>query len=392
MTLPNNQTEDSKNSLSPDDLKKLTAELSQEIDQEIRKQLAEPHPFAKEEENKKSNLFPVETNSNSNEGLEVKPPPPLSPSTDHQADSEQKLPQNIEADLSFSNLDPLQASLNSALESLKEGDKIGSGWTLKKIFSTSFGNNRSLFYELENEAGAKWSLNPEEMKDLLKTEVKPKKEPSDLSPTTKETESNEIIATNELDAKKFVETTQTPKEAESKPTKEQIAFITKLHNDPKDWQVFNSFSTEQLTSIHELYEKGQLSKFGIDAHPLLDKISEGSLGTEVEIKSGDNFYSLMESAGHVIDYSTKDSVLLGLHILANQTLLNDAIKKVEAAGISTEKLPSAKDMLNLIIDSKGGNNTTYARLTKLLQFLPTNTKFRSLTPTEVDNLSKYLAS
>ncbi len=67
--------------------------------------------------------------------------------------------------------DPLEASIENAMNSLKEGDSIGSEWVLKKILTTSFGNKKSPFYELLNKSGAAWTLSPEEMRDALRSNI-----------------------------------------------------------------------------------------------------------------------------------------------------------------------------------------------------------------------------
>ncbi len=379
-------------SLTPDDIKKLTFDLSTEIDQEIKKQLAEPHPFSdtqakidavvKQAEELKSQ------SKNTAEAPNPEPRQTQSLSTHTEPQREVKLP---EIDPALANLDPLQASLSSALTNLKEGDKIGDGWILKKIYSTSFGHNRSSFYELENSAGAKWTLSPEEMKDLLKTNVQGKGEPANLAPPPNPGSEKESLQINKFEQKNESEPINTSRKIADhiELTKEQIEFVDKLHSDPKLWQGFNSFNAEQLAKLHSLYETGQLLKFGIDAHPLLDKIDSGKLGKEIETKKGDSFYSLVEDEGHSLKYSSEDSPLLGLHILANSKLLGETIHKAEAAGLIVEMLPEPKAIINLVKDANNKENVAYLKLSQFLRLLPANSKFRVLSPSEVSALAKY---
>lgn len=398
MPLPASSPQNPKNSLSPEDIQKLTSDLSQEIDQEIKKQLSEPHPFANNQTQTDQNVSQTKIlDTDQAKDQEPNSSPTLSPNLQPKTGSSSVLPPS-ETDPTLANLDPLQASLNSALTNLKEGDKIGTGWVLKKIFSTSFGNNRSLFYELENEAGAKWTLSPEEMRDVLRSNVKNEKEPADLSPKPSEIEmktpENKKNITEEISSEAKSDKSKEASEKNlttdsTELTKEQIDFVSKLHSDSKQWQAFTSFTTAQLEAIQTLYEKGQLTRFGIDAHPLLDKINSKALGKEVEIGSEDSFTTLVEKEGHPLDYSSKDSVLLGLHILLNTDLLAATIKKAESAGLIVEKLPQPKDTINLVKDSIGGNNSAYSKLLKILQFLPSNSKFRILSTKEVSDLEKY---
>ena len=385
----NPATNNTNDSLSSDDINKLTSELSAEIDQEIKKQLSVPHPFSDTQEKIDEAVQQAEelkkAKAKETNGISSPAPPNVAPP---ETQKEVKMP---EIDPVLANLDPLQASLNSALTNLKEGDQIGEGWVLKKIYSTSFGHNRSSFYELENSAGAKWTLSPEEMKDLLKSNVQGKQEPANLAPTPNPDNEKPITAIQPSENKIKPEPPDNKKEAPtSELTKEQIEFVEKLHADSKLWQGFSSFEPEQLTELHELYEKGQLLKLGIDAHPLLDKIDSGKLGKDVEIKKGDSFYSIAEKEGHILSYSTKDSALLGLHILANTRLLRETMQKAESAGLIVESIPEPKEILNLVKDAANQDNSAYLKLTQFLKLLPSNSKFRILTTTEVSNLAKYV--
>lgn len=404
-TQPENLNQSQENpaeSLTPDDLKKLTQDLSTEIDAEIKKQLANAHPFVETQ----SKVDQVLKQAEEVRSPEPKKPPEISPPNSTPAKTPKSEPTllapKVEPDLASSNLDPLQASLNAALSQLKEGDRIGDGWTLKKIYSTSFGHNRSSFYELENQAGAKWTLSPEEMKDALKSNLQKDSKPADLAPAPSNSEA--AISTNAkgVEIKKLETKSEEKKETKAEPqnsassddgsfSKEQLDFLTKLHADQKLWQAFTSFKTEQLEKVQTLYEKGQLLEFGIDAHPLLDKINLKNLGREIEIKKGDSYSLLLEKEDNPLTYSNKDSILLGLHILANGKLLKDSLNKIEAAGVSIEALPNDRDIISLVKDGNSGNNQAYSKLSQFLRFLPVNSKFRVFTPNEVKGLEKYFS-
>lgn len=413
MPAPTAIGENNENSLTPEDIQKLTSELSAEIDQEIKKQLAEPHPLS--DTQKKIDLAVKQAEEAKKlqahkEGEEQKQQNLNSPHKELSPQTNQNLsPEASETEDSY--LDPLSASVNAALADLKEGDKIDKEWVLKKTYSTSFGHNRSFFYELENASGAKWTLNQEEMKDLIKKNVTKRNEPVDLAPPggekppaneeIKTLDTKELFNAN-LDTKKTEPKKEDPQqELGSKETaasqdknsedlsKEQIELIGKLHADPKTWQTFTSFSPEQVTKIQSLYEKGQLVQFGIDAHPLLDKFKTKSIGEEIDLKQGDTFESLVEKQGLPLTYSNADAVIVGLHVLANEKLLSETLKKAETAGLVAVKLPESKEIINLTKDSLNGNNQAFSKLSQLLKFLPINGKFRVLKTTEIENLKKY---
>lgn len=387
-----NQTLPHNDSLTADDLKKLTSDLSAEIDKEIKKQLSSPHPFSEAQAKIDEAAAKVDSVKTPEEKSEpknldkiIQPDKPIVSS---------QLP---EVDPELVNLDPLQASVNSALSNLHEGGQVGEGWIIKKIYSTSFGHNRSFFYELENKAGAKWTLSPEEMRDLLKSSVTGNPKP-DLAPQPEKKDENQIQATkngnekvNEKKEATEVEDRETKhKSDDSELTKEQITFLSKIHSEPKLWQVFTSFNSEQISQVQQLYQNGQLLKFGIEAHPLLDKIDDKNLGKEVQIDKSSNVISLLQEAGHTLTYSRKDSILLGLHLLINAKVLAEAQKKAEAAGLVIAALPEPKQVVELIKEGVRGDNSAYQKILQLLSFLPTNSKLRILSTDQVKELEKHL--
>lgn len=401
-------TPSSGDSLTPEDIKKLTTDLSSEIDEEIKRQLSQPHPFSETQTKVNQVVKQVQEAKNKQDNLKLETEPERTiASTELRP---QIPPPNLSTDIdpALANLDPLQASLNSALTNLKEGDRVGQEWVLKKIYSTSFGHNQSFFYELENNAGAKWTLSPEEMREVLKTRVQTKPTPEDLAPPPlqieKKTDSTlkdqkedspsleETKFNNKEDTSLTIPTDKTadPKNPQNLGlTQAQVEFINKLHKDSSLWQEFTSFSKEQLSEVQHLYEKGQLLKLGIDAHPLLDKISSSGLGKEVDIKKEDTFNTIVEKEGHSLFFSNKDAVLLGLHVLSNNKLLNETAKKAESVGLSMESVPEPKEVINLTTSALVGNNAALHKLAKLLQVLPTNSKFRVLSTEEVKDLEKY---
>ncbi len=82
-------------------------------------------------------------------------------------------------------------------------------------------------------------------------------------------------------------------------------------------------------------------------------------------------------------------MLFGLHILANEKLLSETLKKAEAAGLTVGKLPEQKEIINLVKDSLGGSNKAFSKLSQLLKLLPVNGTFRVLKVEEVERLKKY---
>lgn len=184
--------------LSSQDIEKLTHDLSNEIDAEIKRQMADKHVLDQAQEEINQVL-----QSAAKEPLEEKPQE--KPAETKPPAEKQVLPKNEPVKASphnyfentqdfenIQNLDPLNASIQQALQNLKEGDKIGKEWVLRKILQTSFGNKKAPFYELENNQGAKWTLSPEEMKNVLRTEIESQNqkqsEPVLLSPPPKKKE------------------------------------------------------------------------------------------------------------------------------------------------------------------------------------------------------------
>lgn len=381
MTLPNGVDNPS---LTPDDLKKLTSDLGAEIDQEIKKQLSVPHPFAETQERIDGQVEQAVEKSASAEPTNLAPAGVAPP-------SDTKVSNPAPVDEVLTNPDPLQASVSAAMSELKEGEKIGQDWILKKIYSTSFGHNRSFFYELENQSGAKWTLNSEEMKDLIKSNVTDST-PKYLSPKTPVPEKGKLQTELEKRGPESVkkEEVETDETSTTSLSKDQIEFVSKLHADSKLWHAFTSFNPGQLKAVQDLYLNGQLPKIGIDAHPLLDKLESPQIGQEVVIKKGDSFTSLVENAGHSLTNSTKDSLLLALHILANEKLLIQGREKAEAAGLLVEKLPETKEIIRLGQKGLQGDTVAYSQLSQFVKLLPAESKLRVLSPEEATELEKYL--
>ncbi|HSX57764.1 MAG TPA: hypothetical protein VLE47_00640 [Candidatus Saccharimonadales bacterium] len=418
MDSPAPNKEDPNATLSPEDIKKLTDQLSSEIDQEIKKQFASDNGLDTQQ---KVNAVLREQVSPTPQPQ--KPPDPVVPTNPvpPQAKVQPNLAPPSRENPAEGNFDPLSASVSSALSDLKEGDKI-DGWTLKKIYSTSFGPNKSSFYELVNEAGAKWTLNPEEMKELLKKGLTSSpKEPVNLAPTPEpekpalETQTlaetpggkpirkmiEDAIGKIKKEDKQVSETPppstpESPKTQDSTSTansevltKEQIDLLTKLHADKKLWSGFTSLTKDQFTKINELYEKGQLAEIGIDAHPLTDKLESENFGKEILVKKGDTITTLLTTANFTLTFQPTDSLVLGVHLLGNLETVKETLEKVASSGISTPEPLSQQEIIDLIKKGLGGDNSSYQKLITILTFLPLDSKLRIFSPEEIESLRKY---
>lgn len=384
-------------SLSPEDLKKLTDQLSHEIDQEIKKQLDTPHPTEPQNQVNQS-LGQPEPEVKLPEPTPTKPDEKIEPIVPKPSVQLEKAEAVKTEDVA---LDPLRASINAALENLKEGDQV-DGWKLSKVYSTSFGHNKSLFYELENAKGAKKTLNKEEMKELLKTSLNPNTTAPDLAPkpTEPSTAPKEPLA-EPKNKPISVEDTKTPEkslfvakpETENSRTNtlsgEQIDFLKKIHEDPKLWKLFSSFNPKQIEEIQTLYQTGKLPSLGIAAHPLLDQLNDGSLGESVTIKKGDSISSILTNAGFQLNYQPQDSFILGVHVLANGKFLKESLEKIQSSGLSTPTLPEPEEIIVLAKDGNGGNTEAYHKLLTLLTFLPVGSKLRIFSPQQVDDLKQH---
>ncbi len=389
------QPEKDPNSLSADDIKSLTDQLSQEIDQEIKKQFADTHGLDTQQKVNQVLKQVAATQPKPEQPEAVVQPKPPQPTPETQPDLSP--PKDLSADNYVeASLDPLQASIQAAFVGLKEGDKIGE-WTLKKIYSTSFGHNKSSFYELENQSGAKWTLNPEEVKELLKTNLaQSPQEPSNLSPKPSSTAKIEQMPKLEVDQiKPKIEIKTEPiDEPKAEPTntelsKEQIAFLTKLHSEPKLWNLFISLQPGQVEKVHDLYQKGDLDQLGIAAHPLLDQLSNPDFGEQIVIKKGATITSLLSEAKFQLTFQPADSLILGVHIIANSASLKQTLEKVRSSGVSTPDFPTETAIIKLVKDGLGGNNQAYQTMLTILTFLPSETKFRIFSPEQIESLKKY---
>ncbi len=360
--------------------------------------------------------------------------------------------------------DPLAASVDLALNSLKEGDSIGSEWNLQKILTTSFGNKKSPFYELINKSGASWTLSPEEMKNVIRSnilsknntpvkEIKGEKptETKDHEPEIKFAEVKKEAHKDSLESKmhpaeeernevkvekhdqeereyqkvsfqkpeknhekspenkptfkhhkeetkpEFKEKEQTFEKAEAKsesptPTRfnqKQVDFLNKIHADQNLWNTFTSFNPELWESFHNLYEDGKLISIGIDAHPLFDKLSSNEYGNMIDIQKGDTASKLLSEAGYNLSWSKDDAEIFAVHIIANHKLLTDSAHKVEVSGLASPVLPSEKDVIELTIGAKNGNNESMHKLEEALNFLPIGSRFKLIKQLQLDQLRKY---
>lgn len=395
------------NDLSESEVKKLTSQLSQEIDQEIKKQFAENQSFEKTQ-GKVDDLL---KQASVEKEPEVPPrsfeKPKFTPSPELE---------NFKAENGPSSLDPLRSSIETAMENLKEGDNVSKDWMLRKVLTTSFGNNKSSFFELENRSGAHWTLSPEEMKDVLRTEILTKKnqedekgkekpsleaKPDNVLPVRRDVETiiepledsqNKEVNKADLEKEKTLFKPEEPVEPEKNLslTKKQVELVNKLHSDKNLWDIFTTFSPEVWEKVYKMYENGKLTEIGIDAHPLLDQIENGNLGTSVEIQKGTTATALLSDSGYKLTWTTEDSVILGCHILANYDTLNEAIKKVESSGIAVSPLKPKKDIIGLMVAAKNNDPSALSSLQEGLRFLPVNGKFKVIKPEELEPLKKFI--
>lgn len=403
---------DTNSNLSSDEIKKLTSQLSQEIDEEIKKQFAQNQVFdrtqekvneilKKEQEVKKNLLSAEQPTSEQKQESKVSVTPSL-PNASLQRDEAEEI-----------HYDPLRSSVDTALLNLKEGDNVSQDWILKKILTTSFGNNKSSFYELQNKAGALWTLNREEMREVLKSEIVAKNssqaEPPNLGPENSKVqikspdeqilkqEINEPEDTIEKTATKISEekvifdpekVKETTKELDL--NKKQIELVNKIHADKNLWETFTTFSPELWSKVYQLYESGKLTNIGIDAHPLLDQLESSDFETSVTIEKDTNFAKLFSDNGYNLTWSQEDALILGCHILANYEILNTTVKKVEGSGIAVSPLQSKAELIKLISKANSSDKTALNILQEALRFLPVNGKFNLLKPSQLESLKRYI--
>lgn len=429
----------------------LTDSLSSQIDLEIKRQMAEKNSLEQAQQK-------IDQSIKEHEELTIAPPvqdPEETPKPkiglfqnqiQHNIAPKTQPPLgSVEVPDDQSAVDPLTASVDYAISSLQEGDQVGKDWTLRKILTTSFGNNKSPFYELVNKSGASWTLSPEEMKDVIRsnilsnnsttikeirgekteplheisfpgektseeqsveeteTKVQPENKPEDhqkhhfenkkdihddSKPFVRERSENHFEPKEE---KEKMEPTK-PEAKEAKLSQKQIDFVNKIHAEPTQWRTFVSFSPEQWTQVHRLYEAGNLSDIGINANPLFDRLSDSEFGELVDIHKGDTANKLLEKAGYNLSWTAEDAVIFGAHILANYKLLEFGLKKLEVSGISTEPLPTEKAIIELVVSSQNGNHEAIRKLQERLQLLPYDNKFKIIKPQRLDELRKYFRS
>ena len=442
--------------LSNEEIQKLTKDLSSEIDQEIKRQIAEKHALELAQEKIDQVLAAAEPEALGAPKIEdkVQPAPPVAKGelleqirkNEEKAKSQEKpaLPEE-------ENSDPLSQSVSFALKNLKEGDRVGSDWILKRIRSTSFGNNKSPFYELENQSGAKWTLSPEEMKATLRAQIlsenkaEPEEKPSlgvseikpaslhpistaknlpnivtkpleqiiktvrkeQTKPNETKTEVKKVLVPLKPAApdqvkirEKEVENKPEPAETTKKPnitnapepehlSQKQIDFLGQVHENKDQWRTFMSFSPIQWSSVNQLYREGRLIDFGIDAHPLIDRLTDNDFGDLVEIHKGDSFNKVLSDAGYNLTYTGDDAHIVGAHLIANHDLLLNANKKAEQSGFATTVFPSDKEIIDLVFATENGNHEAYYQLQEPFHQLPLNSKFKVIKPDKLAELKDF---
>lgn len=445
--------------LTNDQIQKLTHDLSSEIDDEIKRQMAEKHALDLAQEKIDQVLASNEPKPLSAPAVEekIQPVPPVTNEKlleeVKQAETKPKPATPVAAEPEM-NLDPLSQSVNLALQNLKEGDRVGSEWILKKILTTSFGNNKSPFYELENHSGAKWTLSPEEMKETLRSQIlaersdqeneKPplgvsKIKPASLHPlegkkivpnivtrpleqiikTVRKEQPNKPMLEPKVEIKKVevplkeapsevktnIETVRPTVKIPEKTTEEkvsspvtiestnlnekQISFISKVHADKESWRAFTTFTAEQWGNVNQLYREGKLIDLGIDAHPLIDKLTDPEFTHIVDIRKGDNFNKVLENTGYNLTYTADDSKIVGAHLIANHQLLVESARKAEVSGFTGSVVPSDKEIIDLIYAAENGNHEAFYQLQEPLHQLPVNGKFRVIKPDQLEKIKDF---
>jgi hypothetical protein len=380
------------------------------IDKEIEKQLKElgisnTGKETEKQETQVKDKIPLVNTPNEPNFLTNKPTPEAKAEI-NSSPREEAEPTTLEA------LDPLAASVAFALNNLKENDKINNEWTLKKIFKTNFGGNNSSFYELINSSGAVWTLNLEEMKDLLKKEItkdkiddtlpnlgieKPIGEAEQPSPKI-ETETKQVQEKpksepnlENLNKKDSFETKPSNQEhSEGVLTEEQIQFLKKLHTNADNWKVLITFSLPQWEKFIKLYQEGNLKEIGINNNPLFDYLNNPDFGSLVEVNKGETFSSILQKHGHKLKWTGADGPLFAFHVIANRKLLEDTARKAESLGLSVKKIPEDQELISLATKAVEGDYLSLQELSSYLQLIPTNQRVRVLNVTEVEKLTSFL--
>lgn len=246
---------------------KMTDNLSVDIDKEIKRQLEEKKALEQAQERVDTVLKEHEELSlpQINKGLET-PKPTIGLFHTKTVDNTENKPPIIH-DLTYPihqpeptqpeniSTDPLEASIENAMNSLKEGDSIGSEWVLKKILTTSFGNKKSPFYELLNKSGAAWTLSPEEMRDALRSNILSKN-----TTPVKEINSEKVQPLHDLnkpDDKIEAKPSTQITEREVERIKEQLSEERKVNQPsarPKEPHEERHFETKEQTKPPEHHE------------------------------------------------------------------------------------------------------------------------------------------
>ncbi len=404
-TLPVQPAPTQSASAAPLDLKaemeNMTRELTAQIDEEIKKQIAGQKSFDGAQNHFNQLVKEAEPH------LEKPAAPKL---------TAEKV-QNY-------NLNPLQASTDSALQNLHVGDRI-DGWNLKRTFSTNFGGSPTAFYELQNDSGAMWTLNEEEIKDLIEREMAAKGKtgspnlPS-LQPEVKLPQATDFIDKNSKDVQiptqepiknappaqavaevvpipappvpqpvKTVEPTQVVVEPTNDQTDlndKQKDFIKKLSKDKKDWQVFTSFTPTLWQTFWDAYKNGNLNEIGLGRDIFTHQLADTDNFTTVTIAKGDTINKLLENAGFKEQPTPS---LLGSHLQLNFELIKQSHQKIMDSGINVPALPQESDLYELIKKAKAIDQTAYDQIKDSLSLLPIEGHFKVLKPEifpEVDKL------
>lgn len=343
-----NQAQNPQTSPLQSEITKMEDRLISEIDEEIKRQLSD-HQELNNLQNHVNNI--ASRPSATQAPINNIPPTKLSP----QQEPTRNIPSSAET--------PLNESLD-----LKEGDKVGNDWILKRIYTTTFGNKQAPFYELQNNTGAIWTLNQDELRAVLRQKpLASKPQPTNTKPP---------------------EPTPSQKPSEIKLTDKQIAFLKKISAIPEEWEAATSITGSQWEYFLSLYKQGKLGEFGLNTDPLLDKLKNSQNSTQVTIKRGDHIQEILNAAGYQLKFSAEDSALLGLHLLLNYKLVSEAHQKIEASGLAVEPLPKEEIVESLIKNAFHGDTKAVSTLKNSLTFLPVENEFKILKPEVFQELEK----
>lgn len=348
---------------NPQEVEELSKNLTEEISAEIQRQLEGRHEL----ENVQGHLDQLVTSF----------PAPEKPKVNPQAASPE--PTNV-------NVDPLQASLDAALGSLKEGQTINADWSLRRIYTTSFGNNQSPFYELQNKTGAIWTLNQDEMKQLLKQQLTSGNFHADVLQASKP-------PTLAPEPKTETQKTEPDKPQPEKSTSfssEQIAFLQELAKDDTKWGRLTSFTEENWASFFKLYKENKLSELGINKDPVLDQVKNPDASTSVLVTKDDTISKILQEKGFSVSFNHEDGLLFGLHLLINYAVIKESHKHIEESGIALEPLPNEKEILELSKKAQSGDETSFEKIKDSLVFLPIGKNFLVIKAERFEQFQKLI--